>query len=353
VTTVEVLRKLPKVQLHCHLEGALRAPTFLELAERYGISTVYRPHDPGEMPAIAPKTAQDVYAFKDFPEFLFTFAAACRSLQRPADYVRLLREYSEDAQAQNVMYAEIFISPSVWNFFHPKLNLEETLYMMWNAAGDRAHDGGPVIRFIIDLTRNFGAESAKETARFAAGFRDYGCIGIGLGGDEAAFPPALFEDAFSYAHHKGLHTVVHAGEAAGAESIRDAIDVLGAERIGHGIRALDDPALIELLITRKIPLEVCPTSNYRTGVVAQDAVHPLQELESAGVTIVLDSDDPAMFRTDITAEYAFAENLLGIETVLRYARNAIDCSFADSRSKASMHVRFERACAELLPLRRT
>jgi len=353
MSTLEVLRKLPKVQLHCHLEGTLRAPTFLELAARYGVSTVYRPHGADEGGTTTPKGVDDVYAFKNFGEFLFTFAAACRSLQTPADYVRLLREYSEDAQAQNVMYAELFVSPSVWRFFNPALDIEETFAHMYAAAADRQGDGGPVIRFIVDLTRNFGPEAALQTARLAARLGRHGCVGIGLGGDEANFPPKLFADAFTYARKKGLHTVVHAGEAAGPESVHDAIDVLGAQRIGHGIRSLEDPALMELLVSRKIPLEVCPTSNYRTGIVAQDATHPLQELESAGVTIVLDSDDPAMFQTDITTEYAFAENLLGTDAVLRYARNAIDCSFADERSKASMRARFEQACAELLPARRT
>ncbi|MFN2528525.1 MAG: adenosine deaminase [Candidatus Baltobacteraceae bacterium] len=353
MSTLEVLRKLPKVQLHCHLEGTLRAPTFLELSGRYGVSTVYRPHGSDERAAMTPKSVDDVYAFKDFGEFLFTFAAACRSLQTPADYVRLLHEYSEDAQAHNVMYAELSVSPSVWRFFNPDLDIEETFSQMYAAADDRAVDGGPVIRFIVDLTRNFGPQPALQTARLAAGLERYGCIGIGLGGDEASFPPTLFADAFTYARSKGLHTVVHAGEAAGAQSVRDAIAVLGAERIGHGIRSLEDSSLMELLVSRKIPLEVCPTSNYRTGVVAQDKPHPLQELERAGVTIVLDSDDPAMFQTDITTEYAFAQKLLGTDAVLRYARNAIDCSFAEERPKASMRERFEQACAELLPARRT
>ncbi|GAC1508172.1 MAG: hypothetical protein NVS1B14_12700 [Vulcanimicrobiaceae bacterium] len=190
-------------------------------------------------------------------------------------------------------------------------------------------------------------------ARFAAGFLEYGCIGVGLGGDESNFPPELYEEAFSYARRKGLHRVVHAGEAAGAQSVRDALDVLHAERIGHGFRSLEDPELIEVLVRRQIPLEVCPTSNFRTRVVPENVAHPLVDLERAGVTIVLDSDDPAMFRTDITAEYAFAEELVGLEAVLRYARNAIDCSFADKKLKSRLTAEYEAACAELLPGRRS
>ena len=353
MTTIELLRRLPKVQLHCHLEGSLRAETFIELAALYGVSTVYEPGAPGAFAPALQAAAHEVYQFNDFNEFLLIFAAVCRSLRTPADYVRLLREYTEDARTHNVMYAELFVSPSVWRFFNPDLDLEETLYLLWCAAGDEATKGGPRIRFIVDLTRNFGAESAMEMARFAASFRGYGCVGIGLGGDEARFPPELFTDAFAYAREKGLHAVVHAGEAAGAKSIRNAIELLHAERIGHGIRAVEDPAVLELLIEKNIPLEVCPTSNFRTGVVLPDAVHPLKDLERAGVSIVLDSDDPAIFRTDVTAEYAFAEQLVGMDAVVRYARNAIGASFADARTKASMAERFDRESAELLALRRT
>lgn len=353
MTTVELLRKLPKVQLHCHLEGTLQAQTFLDLTKRYGVPTTYRPRSSDENAVTAPKSVEDVYAFADFGEFLFTFAAACRSLQAPGDYERLLREYSIDAQAHNVGYAEVFVSPSVWRYFNPQLDLKETLRVLWQAAEERARDGGPVIRYIVDLTRNFGLESAMETARLAADCMDFGCVGIGLGGDEANFPPELFADAFAYARERGLHAVVHAGEAAGAPSVRAAIDILRAERIGHGIRALEDPALIELIVERGIPLEVCPTSNLLTGVVASEAAHPLAELDRAGVKVVLDSDDPAMFRTDITAEYAIAERLVGLDAVMRFARNSIACSFAPEARKASLTAQFEQACAELLPARRS
>ena len=353
ITTAELLRRLPKVQLHCHLEGTLRAPTFLELAERYGVSTVYRPSGSDQAAIVSAKRPEDVYVFADFPEFLFTFAAACRSLQAPADYVRLLAEYAQDAQTHSVSYAELFISPSVWQFFNPNLDLDETLQALWAQARRSEHDGGPAIRFIVDITRNFGPAPAMAIARRAVEWKEMGCIGIGLGGDEANFPPEMFEQAFRFARERGLHAVVHAGEAAGAHSVRAAVDVLHAERIGHGIRSLEDSGLIEHLIARRIPLEVCPTSNFRTGVVAAEAVHPLVELEEAGLTMVLDSDDPAMFRTDITAEYVFAEKMVGLDAVLRYAGNAVECSFADASTKAGLMAQFNQACAELLPLRRS
>ena len=330
----------------------MHAPTFLELARKYAVSTRYEPggsNEPfGELPA-----SEDVYSFKTFPEFLLTFAAVCNSLREPEDYVRLLREYAEDARSHNVMYAEIFVSPSVWRFFHPELGLIETFDRLWDEIRAIESGGGPVIRLICDLTRNFGVESAMETARLAAGLQDRGVIGIGLGGDEARFPATWFVEPFRYAKAQGLHTVAHAGEAAGASSVRDAIEILGAQRIGHGIRALEDPRAIEMLTTLGIPLEVCPTSNYCTGVVVAGQPHPLVQLHDAGVRIAIDSDDPAMFRTDVTAEYALAQSFVGLDAVLSFARTAIDVSFASAGHKDRMTEQFERTCAELFASRRS
>ena len=340
MSTIQSLRALPKVQLHCHLEGTLCAATFLEFAAKYGL------------PA-AQASVEQVYRFADFGQFLLTFQDVCRSLRTPEEYVRLLREYAADARMHSVMYAELFISPSVWRFFHPEIDVTEVCAELWKAAQQIAKTGGPEIRFICDLTRNFGAESGLQSARAAEKLQSYGVIGIGLGGDEAKFPPELFADAFAHARAVGLHSVVHAGEAAGPQSVRNAIEVLHAERIGHGIRAVEDPAVVQLLIERRIALEVCPTSNFRTGVALEHEPHPLRALDEAGVTITLDSDDPALFGTDLTAEYAFAEKEVGFDGVLRFARNAIEASFADETSKASMRGHFERACAELIQGRRT
>ena len=331
----EFLRALPKVQLHCHLEGTLRPDSFLDLAARHGVALTYRP---GGEEAFAPSAlppGDRVYDFADFTAFLMTFAAVSRSLACPDDYARLAAEYLEDALAQNVIRAELFISPSVWRFFHPELNVRacvEAMRERFDAMRDRID-----VALTVDVTRNFGAESAMRTAVLAAEMRDLGVIGIGLGGDEARFPAELFEGAFTFARKRGLHTVAHAGEAAGAQSVRAALDVLQVERIGHGIRALEDPRLVETLARRGVPLEICPTSNFRTGVVAAGDVHPLRDLDAAGCRIVIDADDPAIFRSSITDEYAYVENLMGREAVLRFARFAIDSSFADEAGKAAMH----------------
>jgi len=180
------LQKIPKVQLHCHLEGTVRAETFLALAQRCGLPLTTR-------------SAENIYQFVNFQEFLLTFQAVCRSLQQPDDYARVLYEYAEDARAHNVMYAELFISPSVWRFFHAHIDIGGVCARLWRAAQSIARTGGPEIRFIFDLTRNFGPESALKHARLAFEFQRYGIIGIGLGGDEAKFPPERFADEFAAA----------------------------------------------------------------------------------------------------------------------------------------------------------
>ncbi|HET9029883.1 MAG TPA: hypothetical protein VFN49_06870, partial [Candidatus Aquilonibacter sp.] len=185
----------------------------------------------------------------------------------------------------------------------------------------------------------FGAESAMRTARIAAELAGDGVIGIGLGGDEARFPAALFEDVFAFARAQGLHVVAHAGEADGAHSVRDAVELLGAERIGHGIRALEDPTVVEMLREREIPLEVCPTSNFLTGVASREHPHPLRELDAAGLRIAIDADDPTLFGTTISDEYAYVAREMGNDALQRFIHQAVDASFLDPLAKQALHAR--------------
>ncbi|HEY5258887.1 MAG TPA: adenosine deaminase [Candidatus Baltobacteraceae bacterium] len=339
---------LPKVHLHCHLEGALRAATFLELAAKHGVATTYRPRHGDAFegpPGTAPASPSDVYRFATFGEFLLTFAAVSRSLRDPEDYARLAREFAQDAIAQNVIYGELFISPSVWQFFHPDIDVRVCVEAIRSALDEAG--GGVVFNLIVDLTRNFGVESAMRTARLAADLKDCDVIGIGLGGDEAKYPPELYVDAFAYARENGLHVVAHAGEAAGPQSIRDAIELLHVERIGHGVRALEDPSLVALLAQRKIPLEICPTSNFLTGAAVRERPHPFMELDRSGCIVTIDADDPALFGTTISAEYAYVAEQAGQATLVRLIGNAIDASFACAEHKAAMHDCLAAAAAEL------
>jgi adenosine deaminase len=321
------LHAIPKVQLHCHLEGTIAPQTFRDLARKHDV----------DLGARATRDDAHLFDFADFRAFLLLFRDVSATLREPDDFARIAREYALDARAHTVRYAELFISPSVWTFFQPELDVRATVAAIRAAFDDvRRHDEGPEIALICDVTRNFGAERALATARLAASLRDYGVIGIGLGGDEANFPPALFADVFSFACAEGLHLVAHAGEAAGAASVRDAVEILGAQRIGHGVRALEDPAVVELLVARGIALEVCPTSNFRTGAAARDLPHPLVALDAAGVRCAIDSDDPSLFGTTLSQEYGLVREWLGEEALLRFARNGIEASFASDARKAEL-----------------
>jgi adenosine deaminase len=331
-TPLDVLA-LPKVQLHCHLEGTIAPGTFRELAAKHGVD-------------LGPRAALDddhLYDFADFRAFLLLFRDVSETLREPDDFARIAAEYARDAAAHNVRYAEIFISPSVWTFFQPGLDVPATVAEI-RAALDAAERsaGAPHVALICDVTRNFGAERALATAKIAESLMPFGVIGIGLGGDEINYPPDLFTDVFEFARSAGLHRVAHAGEAAGAASVRDAVERLGAERIGHGVRALEDPGVVALLAERNIALEICPTSNFLTGAAARDALHPIVQLDAAGVRCTIDSDDPALFRTNVTGEYALVRDWLGADAVLRLAANAIDASFASPERKATIAAELER-----------
>jgi adenosine deaminase len=185
---------------------------------------------------------------------------------------------------------------------------------------------------IVDLTRNFGADAAMQTARLAASLTDLGVVGIGLGGDEVRYPPQPFADAFAWARSQGLQAVAHAGEAGDPENVRAAVETLGVRRIGHGIAALDSPETLELLARERIAIEVCPTSNVVTGA-ARPGRDAFTEFERAGCTVVIDADDPPMFGTSIEQEYALVERAAGSAALARYVGNAIEASFAGDRIK--------------------
>ena len=279
--------QLPKAELHLHLEGSVDAETLHELD-----------------PATPLEELRALYHYPDFNAFLKTFGAVVTRLARPEDYALVTRRLLERLAAQNVRYAEIIVAAGVvlWK--------KQEFAPIFDAIHDAAR-GSPVeVRWILDAVRQFGVEPAWEVARLAAARLDRGVVAIGIGGSEERGPAEWFTEVFAFAKAAGLHLTAHAGESGGPESVWAALR-LGAERIGHGIAAVRDPNLLRHLRDRDIPLEICITSNLVTGVVKRLEDHPMRALYDAGVPIVLNTDDPAMFGCTLTDEYRLAARAFG------------------------------------------
>jgi adenosine deaminase/aminodeoxyfutalosine deaminase len=279
--------QLPKAELHLHLEGSVDAETLHELD-----------------PATPLEELRALYHYPDFNAFLKTFGAVVTRLARPEDYALVTRRLLERLAAQNVRYAEIIIAAGVvlWK--------KQEFGPIFDAIHDAAR-GSPVeVRWILDAVRQFGVEPAWDVARLAAARQDRGVVAIGIGGSEERGPAEWFKEVFAFAKSAGLHLTAHAGESAGPESVWEAL-ILGAERIGHGIAAVRDRGLLRHLRERDIPLEIAITSNLVTGVVKRLEDHPMRALYDAGVPIVLNTDDPAMFGCTLTDEYRLAARAFG------------------------------------------
>jgi adenosine deaminase/aminodeoxyfutalosine deaminase len=305
----DFLAKMPKAELHLHLEGSVEPETLHELD-----------------PATPVEEFRALYSYPDFDAFLRAFGAIGKRLRTPADYAHISRRLLERLAAQNVRYAEITVAAGV---------------VLWKGqefapifeAIRQAAEGSPVeVRWILDAVRQFGVEPARQVAELAAERIGQGVVAFGIGGSEARGPAEWFTGVFAFARHAGLHLTAHAGETMGPESIWAALE-LGAERIGHGIAADGDQALMEELKARDIPLEICITSNRVTGVVKRLEDHPVRRLFDAGVPITLATDDPAMFGCTLTGEYRLAAGRFGFsEPELRaIAENGFRYAFAGKR----------------------
>lgn len=285
----EWLRRLPKAELHVHLEGSLTPETVAEIA-----------------PGVDPEEVRARYRYGSFLDFLKAYAWVNGFLKGPAEYAHAARRLFESQAAEGVRYAEVNLSVGVmlWRKMAPRPLIEAVL--------DEGRRAPFPVRWIFDAVRQFPLEDGWEVARLAAEYRHHGVAGFGIGGDEQRGKVELFGEVFAYALDQGLKLAPHAGESAGAESIWGALR-LGASRIGHGIRAVEDPHLVEHLAKDGIPLEICISSNVRTGVVAGIEQHPVRRLFEAGVPIVLNTDDPPMFGATLTGEYAVAAQRLGFQ----------------------------------------
>jgi aminodeoxyfutalosine deaminase len=331
-----ILDALPKAELHLHLEGSIRPETAVELAGRHDVKL----------------TAEEVaarYNYSNFAGFIEAFKWVTSFLRVPEDYALITRRLAEELVRQNVVYAEITISAGV--MLRRMQNVEANFTAIRETAESvpfrRLRTG-----WIVDAARQFGPEGAMEVARCAAKLHHSGVIAFGMGGDELAFPAVNFRPAFDLARSEGLRTVCHAGEIGGPESVREAVEILGAERIGHGIAVMNDPALAESLATRHIVLENCPSSNLYTGALAKQtgnpnatlADHPLAKLMAQGVLVTLSTDDPAMFHTDLLTEYSHAASLgLSNSQLLQLAEQSFSASFLPPIEKRQLLEDFRAA----------
>lgn len=286
---------LPKAELHLHLEGSIRAATARTLTARHGVNTTE-------------KEVRDRYAFPNFPEFLETFKWLTSFLREPQDYALAAHDLGGQLLAQNVVYAEVTLSVGVMQLRKqkPEANFEALL-----RAVEPFERRGLRFRWVFDAVRQFGAEAAMAVVEAARNCGSKEIVAFGIGGDELQVPTAKFRAVYERAADFGLHRLIHAGEVGGPERIREAIELLGVERIGHGIAAIKDSALMDLLAERKIPLEICPQSNLRTGALARQLArdsakiedHPLPKLFRHGIPVVLSTDDPGLFDTTLRGEY--------------------------------------------------
>jgi aminodeoxyfutalosine deaminase len=297
----ESVASLPKAELHLHLEGSVQPGTLCALAARHGI-------------AVTEEEVRRRYAYPNFSEFLETFKWVTSFLRDPQDYALITRDLAEQLLSQQVVYAEVTISIGVMLLRkqRPESNFEAIL-----AAAEPFEKRGLRMNWIFDAVRQFGAEAAGRVVEAARQCASNSIVAFGIGGDELSVPTRELRPAYDQAGALGLHRLSHAGEIGGPEKIREAVELLGVERIGHGIAAINDPALMDLLADRRIPLEICPQSNIRTGALALQLRrpearikdHPLAELFRHGIPVVLSTDDPAMFHTTLLNEYGHAHEL--------------------------------------------
>ncbi|MFK0042536.1 adenosine deaminase [Streptomyces sp. NPDC090741] len=317
---------LPKAELHVHHVGSASPRIVAELASRHPDSKV--PTDP--------EALADYFTFTDFAHFIEVYLSVVDLVRTPDDVRTLTYEVARDMARQNIRYAELTITP----YSSTRRGIDEKAFMeaIEDARKAAETELGVILRWCFDIPGEAGLEAAAETARLAVDLRPEGLVSFGLGGPEIGVPRPQFKPYFDAARAAGLHSVPHAGETTGPETIWDSIRELGAERIGHGTSATQDPELLAYLAEHRIALEVCPTSNIATRAVTDLDRHPVKEMVQAGVLVTINSDDPPMFGSDLNNEYAVAARLLDLDErgLAQLAKNAVEASFLDEAGKAKL-----------------
>ena len=325
------IRLLPKAELHLHLEGAIQAATLLELKHRHGQS--------GSLAEV-----EKLYRYSDFDSFLIAFKAVTEHLRSPEDYELITYGLMRQLKEENILHAEIYVSVGVCLWRNQDFPAIFEGLERGRQRGER--DFGISLLWIFDAVRHFGAEAAQKVFELAVRYSGRNVIAVGIGGDEQKAKPELFRDSYAYAADNGLHLTAHAGETAGPESIWGAIN-LRAERIGHGLTAAQDPDLLEELAQRQVPIEICITSNLRTGCCKTVSEHPVKQYFDHGLMITLNTDDPVMFSTTLSHEYQLAQQAFGFtdEHLRELARNSFEASFLPAEKKLEFLNLFDAAIA--------
>lgn len=321
------IQALPKVELHVHLEGSMRPETLFSLANQHRVN----------LPASSMEELRDWFRFRDFDHFVEVYLKCSAVLRRPEDFQRLLREFAADQERSGVVYSEVHFT--IGTHWMAGLPPDELLDAIAETVADLDRRGTSRVRLIPDIVRDVGAKTADLTLEWALQGKARNCVvALGLSGREAICPSEPFAEHFAEAKRRGLHCVAHAGEHAGARSIWSVLEACGAERIGHGVRCLEDRKLVAYLREQKIPLEVCPTSNVRLGVAEDLSQHPFERLRREGLFLTVNSDDPALFETNLSRELEQLSAAFGYGAaeIVEWIGNGIAVSFLEAEEKSRL-----------------
>lgn len=331
----EFLGRLPKAELHVHLEGAIEPELLLALAARRRV----------DLPAGDAAGLREWMRFRDFEHFVDVYLTCSRCLRDPEDFQRLLDDFASRQEAQNVVYTEVHFTIST--HLANGANGDEVGQALGEAIVAAERRRGVTIRLIPDIVRNLERARADRTIEWALEHRRHGVVALGLGGIEDR-PAAPFGEHFRAARQAGLHVTAHAGEQCGPERVREVLEVCRPERVGHGIRVLEDPELTARLAADGVPLEVCPTSNVRLGYAASLAEHPFPRLVEAGLAVSLGSDDPTLFSTTLLDELAAVATAFDYSRgeMAGFARAAFEHAFLEPGERRAFVDRFEAELAD-------
>lgn len=329
------IQSLPKAELHLHLEGSVEPGTLAELSRRHNtpLSTENNRYDVrGSGDVLTEEDVRRLYSYKDFMGFMLAFKSVTERLRTAEDYELITYRLMQKLRQQNIVHAEVYVSVGVIRWRGQEF---EPIFEGMERGRERGlRDFGISLLWIFDAVRHFGPEAAQEVFTLAAKFRERNVAGIGIGGDERRGPAEWFRDLYKKAAEEGLRLTAHAGETTGPESVWSALNI-GAERIGHGLSIAHDPELLEVLAHKQVPVEICLSSNLRTGVCAELDEHPLKRFFEEGLMVTLNTDDPAMFQTSLCKEYELAVEQFGFsrDQLREIARNSFEASFLPVEKK--------------------